>query len=267
LQERRRRQRRRRADEGNADGFFCTAGRRYKGQKEKEKRGEQSLWEKKNDVDGKARLLQKKGKSARIGRGEGEGRKTHGDDGGLLAAGVLDELGEAQRNVDEGLEPLLRVRLVLLLILRVLLNIQPDRRALRTGSGESDNEARAVGEGNVETLVLRDGVVDRVGVGEVSGLGDGEGTESGVDEGGGGEGGLELLDHLRGGFRVDFLVIVAVGGVVLAEVSKERREGSAPREEGAAVFAVVVLKNAVDTLDADLVRLGEDVEPGCTSEG
>lgn len=46
-----------------------------------------------------------------------------------------------------------------------------------------------------------------------------------------------------------------------------RKREDEPGEESAAVFAVVVLKNAVHTLDTDLVGLGEDVEPGCKRSG
>lgn len=127
---------------------------------------------------------------------------------------MLDELGEGKSDVNEGLETLLRVGLVLLRVLRILLVVQTDRRALRTSSGETNDESRSVDERNVETLVLRNGVVDRVGVGEVAGLGDGELAELRVDEPVGGEGRLELLDDLGSGFRLDLLVVVAVYEIV-----------------------------------------------------
>lgn len=143
-------------------------------------------------------------------------RETHSDDGGLLAAGVLDQLARLERNLDQRLEALLSVALVLGLVLAVLLDVQTDRRALAAGAGETDDEPRAVLERDVQALVLAHGVVDRVGVGKVASLGDLErgrgrgGRERGADKVGRGKRRLELLDDLGRGVRLDLLVVVSV---------------------------------------------------------
>lgn len=100
---------------------------------------------------------------------------THRDDSGLLAARELFELGERKRDLNERLESDLCVLVELARVLGVLLNIQPDGRSTRTGSRETEDNAGAVLEADIETLLLGDGTVDRVGVGKVVSLGDLEG--------------------------------------------------------------------------------------------
>ena len=79
-----------------------------------------------------------------------------------------------QRDLDQGLQSLGGRPGVLLRVVAVLLHVHSDGGALRSGAGQSEDDSTAVGELDVQTLVLGDGTVDRVRVGEIVGFLDGE---------------------------------------------------------------------------------------------
>lgn len=96
------------------------------------------------------------------------------DNGGFLPLGQLGQLAQLERDLDQGLQSLGGRPGVLLRVVAVLFNVHSDGGALRSGTGQSEDDSTAVGKLDVQTLVLGDGTVDRVRVREVVGFLDGE---------------------------------------------------------------------------------------------
>ena len=71
--------------------------------------------------------------------------RTLGDDGGLVPAGVLGELGEVEREVDQRLERVLRVDALLVSVGLVLLHVESDRGTHRAGAAQTEDDPRAIG--------------------------------------------------------------------------------------------------------------------------
>jgi hypothetical protein len=164
----------------------------------------------------------------------------------LDTADELLQLEEVGGELDVVLEVLLGVKAELAGVGLVLLDVQTDGGAAGTGAGETDDDAAAVVELDVDALVLADAAVE-VGVGEVVGLDDLAASDGGADE-------LALLgadelvdvgDHLSGISAVAALVVVA-------------------GEERAAVDAPEVLLDALDAGSGAslLANAGNDVQPG-----
>lgn len=171
------------------------------------------------------------------------------NDGGFLPLGQLGQLAQLERNLDQGLQTLGGRPGVLVRVVAVLFDVHSDGGALGTGTRESEDDSAAVGELDVQSLVLGDGSVDRVGVGEVVGFLDGEadvgrgGLQGGSDKGRVGELLSEVVHHFLGsGF--DLLVVVS-------------------GEEVSAVLLVVFDQDVVDVLSRlFLVGDGQDGQPG-----
>lgn len=176
-----------------------------------------------------------------------------GDDRGLLALGVLLELGEVEGDLDEGLEADLGVLGELVRVLGVLLDIEADGGARRASARQTEDDARAVGELDVQALLGRDGAVDRVRVRKVGGGLDRERRvrarrlERLADKVGRVEQLAQVRHHRLSTLRLDLLVVVA-------------------REEAAAVLLVVREQDVVDRRAGLLLgSLGKDREPSWAS--
>lgn len=72
---------------------------------------------------------------------------------------MLLEFQKLGRESDVGLQEILRIQGICLLVAAVLLDIQSDCRSRTASSGKTDDDARAVGELDVESLVGRDASV------------------------------------------------------------------------------------------------------------
>jgi hypothetical protein len=169
-----------------------------------------------------------------------------GPDVRLDAANELLQLEEVGGELDVVLEVLLSIKAELARVGLVLLDVQTDGGAAGTGAGETDDDAAAVVELDVDALVLADAAVE-VGVGEVIGLDNLAASDGGADEFAllGADELVDVGDHLGGVFALAALVVVA-------------------GEEGAAVNAPEVLLDALDARGGAglLANAGDDVQPG-----
>mmetsp|Transcript_11625 Transcript_11625/g.31998 ORF Transcript_11625/g.31998 Transcript_11625/m.31998 type:complete len:245 (-) Transcript_11625:1207-1941(-) len=136
------------------------------------------------------------------------------DDSGLGASGELSELGYLEGDVRNRLDD---VKGVLGEVARrrlVSLEVHAHGGARDAGAREAEDKARARLENEADTLVLRDGAIDRVSVREHVGLGDLHAVDGCADETG------LCLDHgghhLLGARLIDTLVVIT--GVVVAAV-------------------------------------------------
>jgi hypothetical protein len=127
--------------------------------------------------------------------------------------GKLFQSAELQGDLNERLETLGGLLRVLLGVLAVLFDVQPDGSTLTSSSTQSEDDPAAILEFDVETLVLGDGVVDGVGVAKVTGLLDLEGglasgsAQLGSDKGRFGKGFSKSVHDLVS-TGLDLLVIV-----------------------------------------------------------
>lgn len=134
-------------------------------------------------------------------------------DGRLLPAGQGLQPADLQGDLDQGLQALGSLHGVFLRVLAVLFHVQPDGRSLRSSPTEPEDDPAPILELDVQSLVLRDRVIDRVGVAEVAGLLD---LEGGLGRGGGEVGTDKVLFgekvsegvHDLVGTGLDLLVVV-----------------------------------------------------------
>lgn len=92
---------------------------------------------------------------------------THRNNIRFLPLQVLLQPRNLQGNLDQPFKSLGSLLPILTLILRIPLNVHANGSALAPSPAQPENHSRAIGEEDDVTLVTRDTVVNRVGVGEV----------------------------------------------------------------------------------------------------
>lgn len=198
---------------------------------------------------------------------------SHTHDGRLLSSGQRFQSADLQRHLDQGLESLGGLHRVLFRVLAVLFHVEPDGGALASRPAQSEDDPAAVLELDVQALVLRHRVVDRVGVAKVAGLLDLEGgrargrAQVGADERLVGKEVSEGVHDLVG-TGLDLLVVVPAAThhfcqCVVPYVTHQYGP-DLPGEEAPSVFLVVLLQDLLDGLALFLlVGGGQDGQPGC----
>ena len=164
----------------------------------------------------------------------------------LLTTNMGLELEQLQSQSNVLAEVVLGTQTKLGAVALVALNVQTDSSTTATSTGQTDNNAAAVVELDVQTLVLGHTAV-QVSVGEVTSVGDLAAVDGGASSTLGNDLG-ESLDDLVGAVAVDVLVVVA-------------------GEESAAVGLPEVVLDGGDAGGLGLVlgNTGDDVQPGNNS--
>lgn len=198
---------------------------------------------------------------------------SHTHDGRLLSSGQRFQSADLQSHLDQGLESLGSLHRVLFRVLAVFFHVEPDGGALASRPAQSEDDPAPVLELDVQALVLRDRMVDRVGVAEITGLLDLEGgrargsAQVGSDERLVGKEVSEGVHDLVG-TGLDLLVVVPAATHQFCQYvvpyMTHQHGSDLPGEEAPSVLLVVLLQDLLDGLALFLlVGSSQDGQPGC----